>query len=74
MTTKQDIASMRDYQRLIQKIHGLPPDRIAEVQDFVDFLSQRHSDRLLTQAAAKLSESAFQKVWDNPDDADYDRL
>jgi Protein of unknown function (DUF2281) len=26
---------------LIEKIMGLPPDKISEVEDFVDFLSQR---------------------------------
>ena len=39
----------------------------------MDFLSQRE-DRQLTQAAAKLAEKAFRKVWDNPADAAYDRL
>ena len=27
---------------LIEKIKNLPPERIAEVEDFVDFLAQRH--------------------------------
>jgi Protein of unknown function (DUF2281) len=58
---------------LIRKIRRLPPERVAEVEDFVEFLSQR-DDRQLTQAAAKLAEKAFRKVWDNPADAAYDRL
>lgn len=61
-------------QTLIEKIRTLPPDKVAEVEDFVDFLRQRNEDRRLTQAAGRLSEEAFQKVWDNPNDADYDRL
>ena len=28
----------------------------------------------LADACARLSEPAFQKIWDNPLDADYDRL
>ena len=28
----------------------------------------------LAAACARLSEPAFQKIWDNPLDADYDRL
>ena len=28
----------------------------------------------LTQAATELSKPAFRQVWDNPADADYDRL
>jgi hypothetical protein len=61
-------------QLLIEKIRTLSAERIAEVEDFVDFLRQRDEDRRLLKAAAKLSENAFQEVWDNPDDAAYDRL
>ena len=59
---------------LIQKIRSLPPDRVAEVEDFVDFLTVRDQDRHFTQAAARLSEEAFHAVWDNTGDAEYDRL
>jgi Protein of unknown function (DUF2281) len=58
---------------LIEKIKELPPDKIAEVVDFVDFLAHR-DDRLLVQAAARISQPAFAKVWDNPEDAEYDKL
>jgi hypothetical protein len=34
----------------------------------------RDQEQQLTRAAAKLSEPAFARVWDDPDDADYDRL
>ena len=61
-------------QTLIEKIRDLPPEKVTEVEDFVDFLHLRQQDRELTRAATKLSEEAFQKVWDNPDDADYDNL
>jgi hypothetical protein len=61
-------------QTLIEKIRGLPPEKVAEVEDFVDFLRQRDEDRRLVKAASRLSENAFQKVWDNLDDAEYDRL
>jgi hypothetical protein len=59
---------------LIQKIRNLPPELVAEVEDFVDFLTARDQDRHITQAAARVSEAAFHAVWDNPDDAEYDRL
>ena len=58
---------------LIRKIQSLPPDKVAEVEDFVEFLRQRE-DRELTQAAGKLAAKALRKVWDNPADAAYDRL
>jgi hypothetical protein len=61
-------------QTLIKKIRRLPPDRQAEVEDFVDFLSRRDEDRRLTQAASRLSEDAFRRVWDNDADSAYDEL
>lgn len=61
-------------QTLIDKIQSLPPERIEEVEGFVDFLKMREQDRSLVHAAARRSEDAFRKVWDNPDDAEYDRL
>lgn len=30
-------------EELIEKIKGLPPERIAEVEDFVDFIAQRNA-------------------------------
>jgi hypothetical protein len=42
-------------------------------QELRRFFSLR-DDRRLVQAAARLSEEALRKVWDNPDDAEYDRL
>jgi len=59
---------------LLEKIRALPPEKVAEVEDFVDFLHQRDEDRRLSRAASRLAEGAFQKVWDNEEDADYDRL
>jgi len=61
-------------QKLLDKIRSLPPEKAAEVEDFVDFLKERESGQLLARAATQLSEDAFAKVWDNDDDADYDRL
>jgi len=61
-------------QALIEKIRDLSAEKVAEVEDFVDFLRQRDPDLRLSQAAARLSEDALRKVWDNPEDAEYDRL
>jgi hypothetical protein len=59
---------------LIEKLKALPPERRAEVEDFIDFLHNRESDQHLTRSAMQVSEPAFKAVWDNPDDAEYDRL
>jgi hypothetical protein len=70
MVPKQPMAE----ETLIQRIRSLPPERVAQVEDFVDFLTVRDQDRPFTQAATRLSEEAFRAVWDNSDDAEYDRL
>ena len=62
----------RDAHSLIEKLQTLPPQRQAE--DFVDFLRSREEDRHLVTAATKTAELAFAPVWDNEDDAEYDRL
>ena len=61
-------------QLIIKKLRALPPDRVTEVENFVDFLQSRDQEHALTGAAAKLAENAFSRVWDNEGDADYDRL
>lgn len=61
-------------ERLIEKLKELPEDRLAEVEDFIDFLRQRLDDRALVAAAARAAEPALAAVWDNPDDAAYDEL
>ena len=54
--------------------NGFRPKKIAEVEDFVDFLQQRELENQMTQAAAQVAEPSFQNVWDNSEDAVYDRL
>ena len=64
----------RSSDELLEKIRSLSPERLAEVEDFVDFLIERYEDRALVHDMMKLSEESLAKVWDNPDDAVYDRL
>jgi hypothetical protein len=61
-------------QAILEKLKQLPPERVAEVEDFVDFLRTRGDAQQLTRAAASAAEPAFKKAWDNLDDAAYDRL
>ena len=58
----------------VAKLKQLPPERVAEVEDFIDFLSQRDADQAMTQAAKLISEPVLNQIWDNEDDAEYDRL
>ena len=59
---------------LLAKLQQLPPQRLAEVEDFIDFLRTREDDHALANMAAKAAEPTFAMVWDNDEDAAYDRL
>ena len=61
-------------EQLVQKLQMLPPQRVAEVEDFIDFLRLREQTEATTQAAMQAAEPVLEQVWDNADDADYDRL
>lgn len=60
--------------RLIEKLRQLPETKQLEVEDFIDFLSQRTQDKELSLLAMQSSQAAFTTIWDNPDDAVYDDL
>lgn len=59
---------------LLEKIKTLSPQRVAEVEDFVDFLRSREDEQCLTHAATEVSEASFASAWNNDDDAAYDRM
>jgi len=60
--------------RLVDKISRLPQERLAEVEAFVDSLSERDPERQIVRAAEAMSEAAFGQVWSNPEDDVYDAL
>ncbi len=62
------------FEQVIHKLQRLSQERVNEVEDFIDFLSQRDTDKQLSQAAIAVSESTLKKLWNNPDDAEYDQL
>lgn len=64
----------QQVEQVVQKLLALTPNRIDEVEDFIDFLSQRDTDKQLTRDAMSLSESGLNTLWDNPNDAEYDKL
>jgi hypothetical protein len=63
-----------DTKSLVEKIEALPAERIAEIEDFVDFIRLREQDQALTRAAAAASAPAFAAIWNNPEDDVYDAL
>ena len=64
----------QQIEQVVQKLQTLTPNRIDEVEDFIDFLSQRDIDKQLTKAAMTASETRLNTLWDNPYDAEYDNL
>jgi hypothetical protein len=59
--------------RLVEKIERLPPELIAEVETFVDYLRWRGGQRKRIGRDCPFCAPPRQ-VWDNPDDAVYDDL
>jgi hypothetical protein len=57
---------------LARKIETLTSEQVAEVEDFVEFLRFRSQDRAVARSTAASSETAFERVWSNPDDDAYD--
>ncbi len=65
---------MPNIQALLEKIQALPVERIAEIEDFVEFIAAREQERSLTRAASTLSTPAFAAIWNNPEDDAYDAI
>jgi len=63
-----------NVQLLIEKLAHLPPERQAEVEDFIEFLRQQELAQLTSKDYAQVSEHAFAREWENDDDAIYDKL
>jgi hypothetical protein len=65
---------MQDAHALMEMIQALPPERIAEVEDFVAFITAREQERGLARATAAASAPAFAAIWNNPEDDAYDAI
>lgn len=48
-------------EQVVQKLEALAPNRIDEVEDFIDFLSQRDTD---TRCSSFLTEKAIKEGWE----------
>jgi hypothetical protein len=67
-------SEIRQIEQVVRKLQLLSPDRVSEVEDFIDFLSQRGLDQQVVQAAMAASQPALTEIWNNPEDAEYDQL
>ncbi|GJQ59024.1 MAG: DUF2281 domain-containing protein [Candidatus Scalindua sp. AMX11] len=57
-----------------KEIDKLPESMLIEIYDFVRFLETKKERELLTKASQKMSETSFEKIWDNEEDSAYDKL
>lgn len=73
-TMKRAVMRRRDPRSLIEKLKTLSPERMAEVEDFIDFLRARQQHSALVRVAARVAEPTFAKVWNNERDSAYDWL
>ena len=60
--------------RVIEKVTQLSVEEIEQVEHFIDSLQKKDLDNRLTFTSSKLADSVFERVWNNPEDAEYDKL
>ncbi|MFO0793615.1 MAG: hypothetical protein U0586_06080 [Candidatus Brocadiaceae bacterium] len=78
---KADVVRLRkegikiSVKEMIKKeIDNLPENLLTEVFDFIQFLESKRERTLLAKASQELPAALFQKIWDNEEDAIYDKL
>lgn len=61
-------AQHREY--ILKSIENLPPRRIEEVIDFIEFLKAKSSDRssAIDDSALVLQQASLNKIWQNEED------
>ncbi|MCR4315716.1 MAG: toxin-antitoxin system, antitoxin component, Xre family protein [Planctomycetes bacterium] len=59
-------------EELIEEIEKLPEELAQEVFRFLRFIESEEEKRSLAKSAQKMSESSFEKYWDNELDAECD--
>ncbi len=64
------MADAAQIKAITEQLRALPDEKLAEVRDFVEFLRMR-SERLNAKHSAALSDAAFARVWDHPEDAAF---
>lgn len=59
-------------ERILEKVRKLSVEQIVLLEQYIDCLEEE--DGKLVAAAQKLSESVFDKIWNNSEDSEYDDL
>jgi hypothetical protein len=59
---------------ITHKLLQLPPERLIEVADFIDFIAERERTQQLSRNTRDASAARLQEVWDNEIDSAYDAL
>lgn len=66
--------SQENMNRVFEKLRQLPPGRVGEVEDFIDFINHRSRERGLTRDAQAATDPILKNIWNNNEDAAYDDL
>jgi len=56
------------------EIDRISEDILPEILDFIQFLELKKEKSILAKSCQNLSEKSFDKIWDNDEDAVYDKL
>ncbi|MFY9821403.1 MAG: toxin-antitoxin system, antitoxin component, Xre family protein [Thermoanaerobaculia bacterium] len=62
---------------MLAKLRQVPAECLAEVSDFVDSVIERERKRhnkAFIDSIPALADEPFSRYWDNPIDAEYDKL
>lgn len=59
---------------LQRKLSKLSEFKLAEVNDFVDFLISKKEEQNLRASYTSASKASFNEIWDNKEDGIYDDL
>jgi len=65
---------MSNKELIKREIDKLPEDVLGEVLDFIQFVEIKRERDLLTRSSQALSADSFQRIWDNQEDAVYDKV
>ncbi len=66
-------ASMQIKEHFIEELKTSPLELVQEVYDYFEFLKLKYT-KPENQEFSRLSEPAFRDIWDNEEDAIYDRF